>query len=143
MQAKYDERSIDLFASGHKACAGCGPALTIQAILRATGANVFVANATGCMEVISTQYPQSAWKVPWIHSLFENAAAVASETVSEQRVQTCLLQTQQAAWKSFRRNIHNPLGKFHGSTLSLKTQLQSPQGLKSLLKRFIEAKKVK
>jgi pyruvate ferredoxin oxidoreductase beta subunit len=78
MQAKYDERSIDLFASGHKACAGCGPALTIQAILRATGANVFVANATGCMEVISTQYPQSAWKVPWIHSLFENAAAVAS-----------------------------------------------------------------
>lgn len=78
MQAKYDERSIDLFASGHKACAGCGPALTIQAILRATGANVFIANATGCMEVISTQYPQSAWKVPWIHSLFENAAAVAS-----------------------------------------------------------------
>jgi pyruvate ferredoxin oxidoreductase beta subunit len=78
MQAKYDERSIDLFASVHKACAGCGPALTIQAILRATGANVFIANATGCMEVISTQYPQSAWKVPWIHSLFENAAAVAS-----------------------------------------------------------------
>ncbi|MGZ7130986.1 MAG: pyruvate synthase subunit PorB [Halobacteriota archaeon] len=78
MQAKYDEQSIDLLSSGHKACAGCGAALTIQAILRATGANVFVANATGCMEVISTQYPQSAWKVPWIHSLFENAAAVAS-----------------------------------------------------------------
>ncbi len=78
MQAKYDERSIDLLASGHKACAGCGPALTIQTILRATGANVFVANATGCMEIISSQYPQSAWRVPWIHSLFENTAAVAS-----------------------------------------------------------------
>jgi len=78
MQAKEDERPPDLFASGHKACAGCGPALTIQAILRATGANVIVVSPTGCMEVISSQYPQSAWKVPWIHSLFENAAAVAS-----------------------------------------------------------------
>ena len=78
MQAKEDERPADLFASGHKACAGCGPALTIQAILRATGANVIVVSPTGCMEVISSQYPQSAWKVPWIHSLFENAAAVAS-----------------------------------------------------------------
>ena len=78
MQKREDERPSDLFASGHKACAGCGPALTLQAILRATGANVLVASSTGCMEVVSTQYPQSAWKVPWIHSLFENAAAVAS-----------------------------------------------------------------
>jgi len=78
MQDREDRRPVDLFASGHKACAGCGPALTIQAILRATGSNVIVASSTGCMEVISSQYPQSAWKVPWIHSLFENAAAVAS-----------------------------------------------------------------
>jgi pyruvate ferredoxin oxidoreductase beta subunit len=78
MRAEEEERPIDLLASGHRACAGCGAALTIQAVLRATGANVFVANSTGCMEIISSQYPQSAWKVPWIHSLFENAAAVAS-----------------------------------------------------------------
>ncbi|MGZ4882819.1 MAG: thiamine pyrophosphate-dependent enzyme [Halobacteriota archaeon] len=78
MQAKEEGRPVDLLASGHRACAGCGAALTIQAVLRATGANVFVANSTGCMEIISSQYPQSAWKVPWIHSLFENAAAVAS-----------------------------------------------------------------
>jgi pyruvate ferredoxin oxidoreductase beta subunit len=37
-----------------------------------------VANNTGCLEVFSTKYPESAWEVPWIHSLFENAAAVAS-----------------------------------------------------------------
>jgi pyruvate ferredoxin oxidoreductase beta subunit len=30
------------------------------------------------MEVFSTPYPETAWKVPWIHSLFENASAVAS-----------------------------------------------------------------
>ncbi len=78
MQNREERQPLDLFSSGHKACAGCGPALTIQAILRATGANVFVVSSTGCMEVVSSQYPQSAWNVPWIHSLFENAAAVAS-----------------------------------------------------------------
>jgi pyruvate ferredoxin oxidoreductase beta subunit len=30
------------------------------------------------MEIISSAYPQSAWRVPWLHVAFENAAAVAS-----------------------------------------------------------------
>jgi pyruvate ferredoxin oxidoreductase beta subunit len=68
----------DLFASGHRACAGCGCALTLKTLLRVTGPNVIIANATGCMEVVSSPYPESAWKVPWIHSLFENAAPVAA-----------------------------------------------------------------
>jgi len=37
-----------------------------------------VVNATGCMEVASTIYPYTAWKVAWVHVAFENAAAVAS-----------------------------------------------------------------
>ncbi|HTY91557.1 MAG TPA: pyruvate synthase subunit PorB [Methanocella sp.] len=68
----------DLFASGHRACAGCGCALTMKTLLRATGPNVIIAEATGCMEVVSSTYPESAWKVPWIHSLFENAGPVAA-----------------------------------------------------------------
>jgi pyruvate ferredoxin oxidoreductase beta subunit len=68
----------DLFASGHRACAGCGCALTLKTLLRVTGPNVIIANATGCMEVVSSPYPESSWKVPWIHSLFENAAPVAA-----------------------------------------------------------------
>ncbi len=68
----------DLFASGHRACAGCGCALTLKTLLRVTGPNVIIAEATGCMEVISSTYPESAWKVPWIHSLFENASPVAA-----------------------------------------------------------------
>jgi pyruvate ferredoxin oxidoreductase beta subunit len=68
----------DLFASGHRACAGCGCALTLKTLLRVTGPNVIIAENTGCMEVISSPYPESAWKVPWIHSLFENAAPVAA-----------------------------------------------------------------
>jgi pyruvate ferredoxin oxidoreductase beta subunit len=42
------------------------------------GQNVIVANATGCMEIVASQLPYTSWRVPWIHSLFENTAAVAS-----------------------------------------------------------------
>ncbi|MEM0266481.1 MAG: thiamine pyrophosphate-dependent enzyme, partial [Archaeoglobaceae archaeon] len=38
----------------------------------------FVVNPTGCLEIISSQYGRNAWNVPYIHSLFDNAAAVAS-----------------------------------------------------------------
>lgn len=67
-----------LFASGHTACAGCGQSLAARLVLDAAGPNTIIANNTGCLEVFSTKYPESAWCVPWIHSLFENAAAVAS-----------------------------------------------------------------
>jgi len=68
----------DLFAPGHRACAGCGPAILMRHILDVAGENTIIAQATGCMEVTTTPYPQTAWKVPWIHVTFENAASVAS-----------------------------------------------------------------
>lgn len=68
----------EFFAKGHRACAGCGSVLALRHVLKAAGKNTIIAQATGCMEVVSTPYPQTAWKLPWIHVLFENAAAVAS-----------------------------------------------------------------
>ncbi len=67
-----------LFSSGHTACAGCGQSLGARLVLEAAGPNTIIVNNTGCLEVFSTAYPQTAWEVPFIHSLFENAAAVAS-----------------------------------------------------------------
>src|SRR6202158_2129528 len=68
--------------SGHRACQGCGEALgaryAIDAAMRATNNQVIAANATGCLEVFSTPYPETSWQIPWIHSLFGNAAAVAA-----------------------------------------------------------------
>jgi pyruvate ferredoxin oxidoreductase beta subunit len=68
--------------SGHRACQGCGEALgaryAIDAAMRATGNQLIAANATGCLEVFSTPYPESSWQLPWIHSLFGNAAAVGT-----------------------------------------------------------------
>ncbi|MFO8154709.1 MAG: thiamine pyrophosphate-dependent enzyme [Pseudomonadota bacterium] len=65
-------------APGHRACLGCGQALAARLVTEATGPDVAVANATGCLEVFTTAWPESAWRVPWLHSLFENAGAVAS-----------------------------------------------------------------
>jgi len=65
-------------APGHAACTGCGEILAVRLALEAAGPNVIVTCATGCVEVTTTRYPQSAWNIPFIHSLFENSAAVAS-----------------------------------------------------------------
>ena len=65
-------------APGHRACAGCGELLAARLVMNAAGKNVIATCATGCLEVVSSAYPQSAWKMPWIHSLFENPTAVAS-----------------------------------------------------------------
>lgn len=68
--------------SGHRACQGCGEALgaryVLDAAMRAAGGQLVTVNATGCLEVFSTPFPESSWRVPWLHSLFGNAAAVAS-----------------------------------------------------------------
>lgn len=74
-----DIKTNDKFlAPGHNACAGCGQLVAVQAVMRGLNKDVIIANATGCLEVTTTAYPQSAWGLPWIHSLFENASAVAS-----------------------------------------------------------------
>ena len=68
----------ELFAPGNNACAGCGPAIVMRHALKAAGKNTIVVGATGCMEVVSTLYPLTSWRVPYIHGAFENAAAIAS-----------------------------------------------------------------
>ena len=84
-----DERSVQArtdrsnsLTSGHRACQGCGEALgaryALDAAMRATDGQLIAANATGCLEVFSTPYPESSWQLPWIHSLFGNAPAVST-----------------------------------------------------------------
>lgn len=68
----------EFFVPGHRACIGCGEALAVRLACKALGQNVIIANATGCMEIVSSPLPTTSWRVPWIHTLFENTAAVAS-----------------------------------------------------------------
>jgi pyruvate ferredoxin oxidoreductase beta subunit len=80
--AQADVLRANAITSGHRACQGCGEALgaryALDAAVRATSGRLIAANATGCLEVFSTPYPESAWRVPWLHSLFGNAPAIAT-----------------------------------------------------------------
>ena len=88
VQSRTD-RSNSL-TSGHRACQGCGEALgaryVLDAAMRATRGELIAANATGCLEVFSTPFPESSWQLPWIHSLFGNTAAVATGIAAAMRV---------------------------------------------------------
>lgn len=77
-----DMERTNALTSGHRACQGCGEALgaryAIDAAMRAADDKVIAVNATGCLEVFSTPYPESSWRIAWLHSLFGNAPAVAT-----------------------------------------------------------------
>jgi len=64
--------------SGHRMCSGCGIGPLIKTVLAASDKPVIVISATGCLEVVTTIYPFTAWNTPWMHVTFENAASVAS-----------------------------------------------------------------
>jgi pyruvate ferredoxin oxidoreductase beta subunit len=80
VQSEHDRTNS--LTCGHRACQGCGEALgaryALDAAMRATGRQLVAVNATGCLEVFSTPYPETSWQIPWIHSLFGNAPAVAT-----------------------------------------------------------------
>ncbi len=77
-----DPGRCNAITKGHRACQGCGEVLgaryALDAAMRATGGRLIAANATGCLEVFSTPYPESSWRLPWLHSLFANAPSVAT-----------------------------------------------------------------
>src|SRR5664280_3843984 len=76
--------------SGHRACQGCGEALgaryAIDAAMRASQGQLVAVNATGCLEVFSTPYPETSWRIPWLHSVFGNAPAVATGVAAAMKV---------------------------------------------------------
>ena len=65
-------------APGHRLCAGCGAPIVVRQMLAAIDDPVVVSNATGCLEVATTIYPYTSWRVPFIHNAFENSASTMS-----------------------------------------------------------------
>ena len=76
----------EILSWGHRACQGCGELLAVRLVTKAIGPDMIIANATGCLEIVTSSFPDTAWKVPWIHVAFENAAAVASGVESAIKV---------------------------------------------------------
>jgi pyruvate ferredoxin oxidoreductase beta subunit len=87
MESQAINRRDNLFVSGHRACHGCGMAIAVRHILKATGQDVIVVTPTGCLETFSSPYRYSPWMVPWIHHLFENGPAVASGVAAALKAQ--------------------------------------------------------
>ena len=72
--SKKEER----LSPGHRLCAGCAASIIVRQILAAIDEPVVITTATGCLEVSTSIYPYTAWRVPWIHNAFENAASTCS-----------------------------------------------------------------
>jgi len=71
----YSDRVL---VPGYTSCLGCGEALAMRTVAQAAGKNSIFTNCTGCSEIFTSRYPTSSWAAPWMHSLFENSAAIAS-----------------------------------------------------------------
>lgn len=75
----------NVLTGGHRLCAGCGAGTMARQVTLAAKAMdhpFIITNATGCLEVATTIYPFTAWKVPFMHNAFENASATASGTIA-------------------------------------------------------------
>ena len=75
---KYKIDAREYLAEGHTFCTGCGEALAIRLVCKALGENTIIGMATGCDEVCTSPLPVTSWRLPWLHTLFENAAAEVS-----------------------------------------------------------------
>lgn len=88
----------ELLSGGHRLCAGCAHSIIGRLIMKAAGPNTIVTIATGCLEVATTIFPFTSWKVPFLHNAFENAAANASGI--------------EAAWQAMKKKGKGPLAKY-------------------------------
>ena len=72
-------------APGHGACPGCGIPVNINLLLRGIEGNVVLLFHTGCGMVVTAPYPKTAFKVPFIHNLFQNGPATLSGLIEMYR----------------------------------------------------------
>lgn len=119
---------LNLLSGGHRLCAGCAESVVVRQVLLASPYPVVVVNATSCLEVATTIYPYTAWRVPWLHSLFENAAATVSGV--------------EAAWRALQRRGKLPQEKiafivFAGDGGTYDIGLQSLSGALERGHRFL------
>ena len=105
----------ELFACGHRACAGCSEPIAVRMILEEAGPNTIGTICTGCLEVVSTGWPETAWEIPLIHAaVYEFEGRLMSIIPGEGPCLRCLLPSE-----PFEKKIVPVLGATPGVIASL------------------------
>ncbi len=65
-------------APGHGACPCCGIPVNLNLLLRGIEDPVVFLFQTGCGMIVTTAYPKTSFRVPYVHNLFQNGAATLS-----------------------------------------------------------------
>ncbi len=65
-------------APGHGACPGCGIPVNLNLLLKGIEDPVVFLFQTGCAMIVTTAYPKTSFRVPYVHNLFQNGAATLS-----------------------------------------------------------------
>ena len=65
-------------APGHGACPGCGIPVNLNLLLKGIKDPVVFLFQTGCAMIVTTAYPKTSFRVPYLHNLFQNGAATLS-----------------------------------------------------------------
>ena len=65
-------------APGHGACPGCGIMVNLNLLLKGIEDPVVFLFQTGCGMIVTTAYPKTCFRVPYVHNLFQNGAATLS-----------------------------------------------------------------
>ncbi|MBN1857464.1 MAG: pyruvate synthase subunit beta [Dehalococcoidia bacterium] len=76
----------EFLSPGHRACQGCGLAINIRLALKVLGKDTICVTPASCWSGVGSSYPDSAWEVPWMQSLFENAAPVAGGIATAHKI---------------------------------------------------------
>ena len=106
MNLKQLAQRPERITSGHRLCAGCAEPIIAKLVLASIKDPVIAVNATSCLEVATTIYPYTAWKIPWIHNAFENAPATASGIIEAYNIILKKEPSERPKWaKKLPRNI--------------------------------------
>ena len=127
MNLKDLAQQPEKITSGHRLCAGCAEPIIAKLVLASIKDPVVVINATGCLEVATTIYPYTAWKIPWMHNAFENAPATVSGIIEAYNV---ILRKKPSARPKWARNLPRNIkfAVFSGDGGSYDIGLQSLSG---------------
>jgi len=74
----YEFSKEEFLSPGVRSCPGCAAVLTVRLALKILGSQTIVAAPAGCLATVGASNLRSAWRVPFVHTLFESVSAITT-----------------------------------------------------------------